>query len=400
MSLGRTAEQYNAFTFEDFLQDDYFIAKWTNPTPEIRLFWDAYSQGEVSDGYKQACQYMDLLHDSQPHLSKVEEEDLWQAIAAAQPVAPTQHIRRLRPQLWYAAAVAAIVLLFVGVRVAQRDALPDTENMSLAQFVQSSQVDSGEKREQVSLVISGTEKTYLEGKNPEIVYKDGHVLTSNDKEAQQVLTPFNQLITPHGKRSMLELEDGTKVWVNSGTTITYPVVFAKDKREIYVDGEVFLDVAHQPERPFIVTTRDLSVQVLGTRFSVSAYADVKAQQVVLQSGKVQVNAGHQVAYLAPNQMFEQANGQARKTQVDATRLTSWIHGYYSFESTPFGEIAEQLSRYYGVKIYCDPEVSTRTFSGKLHLEENLDKLLKGLSFSVAFRHQIQGNEIHISKKPI
>ena len=98
--------------------------------------------------------------------------------------------------------------------------------------------------------------------------------------------------------------DGSKVWVNAGTRVIYPVEFEKDKREIYVDGEIYIEVARDENRPFYVRTKDMNVRVLGTKFNVTAYESEAIRSVVLAQGCVQVETARTPkAILAPNQMF-------------------------------------------------------------------------------------------------
>lgn len=394
MSVERTIKAYSNFSFEDFLQDDYFIARWTNPTPELLAFWNLFKQNVVSEDFVEASAYMDLLHNNQPHLKKAEENELWDAILTS-PAPEEPVVRRFTGRAWYAAATAAVILVFVSVQLKRQSSSKTSQSTSLIEFAQRNTTDSSQKRDQTILVYSDSDTTYFKEKNPQIVYQKDSILIAHTSRTKEGLTAYNKLITAHGRRSFLELEDGTKIWVNAGTTLTYPVSFAKDKREIYVDGEIFLDVAHQNDRPFIVNTRDMAVEVLGTRFVVSSYSESSLQQVILASGRVKVHSERKMAYLDPNQMFERKNEQVRKVQVDASKLTSWIHGFYAYDNESFGKIAEQLSRYYGIEIHCNPAISTRTFSGKLNLEEDLDKLLKGLSFSVQFEYKKKNNSIQI-----
>ena len=126
----------------------------------------------------------------------------------------------------------------------------------------------------------------------------------NSANTSKRLSEFNQLIVPNGKRSTLILEDGTKLWVNAGSRIVYPVTFADKKREIYVNGEVFLEVTPDKKRPFIVKTKEIDVQVLGTSFNVMAYETDESSSVVLVTGAVQVDTKDDEDFrLEPNRMF-------------------------------------------------------------------------------------------------
>lgn len=102
------------------------------------------------------------------------------------------------------------------------------------------------------------------------------------------MAKYNQIITAKGKRSQLQLSDGTMLWVNSATRVIYPTQFSETEREIYVDGEIYIEVAKENKRKFIVKTKDFSVQVLGTKFNVSSYENNAISKVLLVEGKVSV----------------------------------------------------------------------------------------------------------------
>ncbi|MDR1089955.1 MAG: FecR family protein, partial [Prevotella sp.] len=195
---------------------------------------------------------------------------------------------------------------------------------------------------------------------------------------------FNQLIVPPGKRTVLNLPDGTKVWVNSDTRLIYPASFSHDMREIFVNGEIYIDVAKDEKRPFIVKTKDMEVRVLGTKFNITAYEEDDEKTVVLVSGSVQINTknNNDSALLTPEQMYVNEKGQTHITTVDTKTYTSWIDGIYFCKNLNLENILQRLSRYYGVEIACDPSVGKEIFSGKLDLKENLDSIFDGIAFAI------------------
>ena len=103
---------------------------------------------------------------------------------------------------------------------------------------------------------------------------------------------LNKLVVSYGKRARITLCDGTKIWANAGTVLLYPTYFEDKKREIYVDGEIYIDVTPNPEKPFIIKTSDMGIKVLGTSFNVSAYRDDAEKSIVLVTGKVEVAASN------------------------------------------------------------------------------------------------------------
>ena len=129
----------------------------------------------------------------------------------------------------------------------------------------------------VSLILSDEEQIVFEGELAVLAYDETGRITANEENLMHVsekepdLLSMIQLLVPAGKRSMITFPDGTKIWINSGTQLIYPSRFSSSKREIFVNGEVYLEVTKDANRPFIVKTEALDVKVLGTSFNVKAY---------------------------------------------------------------------------------------------------------------------------------
>ena len=189
---------------------------------------------------------------------------------------------------------------------------------------------------------------------------------------------YNQIIVPKGKRTHIYFADGTHIYVNSGTKVTYPAVFSKEKREIYVDGEVYLEVKRDVNRPFYVKAEGMSVQVLGTSFGVCAYKEDKESSVVLVSGKVEVetNAKQKVT-LAPDELFSMKNSEISTRKVDASEYVCWTQGLMIFNKEPLDKVFNRLSRYYGQDIrYKGSAGEPYYVSGKLDLRDSLEEVLR------------------------
>lgn len=195
--------------------------------------------------------------------------------------------------------------------------------------------------------------------------------------------------------------DGTKVWVNAGTRVIYPVEFEKDKREIYVDGEIYIEVARDENRPFYVRTKDMNVRVLGTKFNVTAYESEAIRSVVLAQGCVQVETARTPkAILAPNQMFSSADGKENISQVDVEQAISWINGLYCFQSADLGIVLQRLSTYYGVNVEFDPALSKIKCSGKIDLKDSFETVINGLTFvaPISYAYDEQYKTYRVVKK--
>jgi ferric-dicitrate binding protein FerR (iron transport regulator) len=218
-----------------------------------------------------------------------------------------------------------------------------------------------------------------------LVYNRQGEVNINARQVEQP-SEMNQLVVPYGKSSSLVLADGTKVWVNSGSRLIYPSVFAGDSREIYVEGEAFLDVSHDEGKPFVVRTSKMNVRVMGTRFNVTAFSGDSSQSVVLVSGSVRVStsSGRGKYDLTPNQRLANdiQTGYSSVEQVDAEEYTSWVDGYLSFRSRTLDDVLRQLQRYFNTKIDYDPgQVENIRVSGKLDLKCGIDEALEFISLT-------------------
>jgi hypothetical protein len=206
----------------------------------------------------------------------------------------------------------------------------------------------------------------------------------------KVLTQkMNTIVLPYGKRLFLILSDGTKVWLNSGSTLSYPDSFSENSREVSLTGEAFFDVKHDASRPFNVVTKDLRITVLGTRFNISSYSCNLNTEAVLVSGKI--IAGRNKIFsnkmeLKPGERitFDRQNETVVRDQVDSKLFTSWIDGYLLLENEPLPQILKKLERYYNQEFRIDKKLEQIVFSGKLQLTDNVNKVIENLLYSTSY----------------
>ena len=214
-------------------------------------------------------------------------------------------------------------------------------------------------------------------KNTLVVNKDTvHYETSKEEN-------IDQIITPAGKQTQVVLADGTRLWINASTRVIYPHEFKENLREIFVDGEVYLEVAHNKKAPFFVKTKNFSVQVLGTKFNVSSYQEEQLSSVVLVEGSVKVeNKSQDKTILVPNQLIQIKDGYLEKpVKVDVNKYISWINNLLIYEEEPLPIVLKRLELYYGKKFIVKNNISDIQISGKLELKNSLSKVLHTLSYS-------------------
>ena len=243
----------------------------------------------------------------------------------------------------------------------------------------------------------------MDGKESRLHYKEGGKIAISSGKTQldeENETGYNQLIVPSGKRSFITFSDGTRVAVNANTRIVYPSEFSGHKREIYVNGEVYLQVSPDKKHPFVVKTNRMEVEVLGTEFNVSAYDFTKNQSVALVSGKVEVDTyKYPKKVLKPNDMltYDGQDDGLRVNTVDVSEYISWVDGYYCFNHEKIEIITERLSRYYGKRVIPDSGLIGLTCSGKLDLRDDLRDVLEVLSKTIPAQIETRDNYFLLTK---
>lgn len=213
---------------------------------------------------------------------------------------------------------------------------------------------------------------------------------------------YSSIEVPIGQRTKLTLPDGTQVWLNSGTTLTYPEKFSGKNRTVNLDGEAKFEVTHNKEIPFIVETSSYSVKVLGTEFNVYAYKQSNKFEATLMKGSILLqedNKNGNELKMTPGQQAsfnKLTNQMILLDNVDIESIDTWTNGYLSFNQIPFSEMLDRLSQYYGKKIKLNnPEIADYECTGKFKNDESIEQILKVVKTSKPFRYLIQDNEIII-----
>lgn len=203
---------------------------------------------------------------------------------------------------------------------------------------------------------------------------------------------------------LLVLNDGSRVWLNSASSLRYPAQFTGDVREVYLEGEALFEVAHQADRPFLVQTTNLTTKVLGTVFTVQAYPGNAEPRIILKSGKVKVIAKEQDresgVMLRPGQMvsYRKADGTLLKTSAgNLEEYSSWKDGKLIFNETPVPEVLQRVGRAYGVMIgFKDKKIKECAITGSFNVNQDLDDILKSISISVDGKFTEEAGQITLS----
>lgn len=259
------------------------------------------------------------------------------------------------------------------------------------------------------LTLSSGEKLFLDHNHSFDFRADGITIERQPQGlvywADDTLAPeglLNTITVPRGGEFNIKLSDGTTVWLNSESEITYPVYFSGDSRRVTIRGEAFFEVAHQDALPFIVKTAgDYFVHVKGTSFNVSAYEDNPHIVTTLLTGKVEIEKeGKMLGTLAPNQQaaFCTKEGTTIIRQVDAYAISAWREGKFNFENQRLEEIMKAISRWYDIQVtYQDEQIKHICFTGNLERYDDFSTSLKMLEKVTRIQFKIENKNVTISR---
>lgn len=197
------------------------------------------------------------------------------------------------------------------------------------------------------------------------------------------------VISPLGQQTRLSLSDGTTVWLNSNSELTFGEFKGSRRRLVSLKGEAYFEVARDEHHPFVVRTSDFDVKVLGTKFNVNSYGDTKS--VVLVDGSVKVLHGGTEYSMVPGEQFRcnSLTSERGISKVETENHTSWINGYLDLKTVTLEFVLEDLQSFFGAEFNYDRDLAQRTWlSGKLELREGLDDALKNLKSSSLINYQV------------
>ena len=214
------------------------------------------------------------------------------------------------------------------------------------------------------------------------------------------------VVTQLGERSQVVLPDGTKVWLNSSSSVEYVAPFFSRQRRVKMEVEAYFEVEHDRRAPFVVSTNGLDIEVLGTRFNIRNDDNEHRVTTVLLEGAVKAYAsGREQASVrlhpAQQLVFDTRTHAMRLTDCpSAERSINWIDGRFCFEHDTFGEIVAELKRYYNVDIrFMDNRLRDMRFSGNFRVEDGIYHIMSVLQLTYKFNYRIAGNDIELYANP-
>jgi transmembrane sensor len=243
---------------------------------------------------------------------------------------------------------------------------------------------------QVQLTLANGKTVELDSSQSAVLQTEGAALNGTSlvyKKETQVPqvgeeVHLNVLSVPNGKYTRLELSDGTMIWLNAGSKLSYPTVFSAHKREVTLEGEAYFDVSHNADRPFVVHVKAVDVKVLGTAFSISTFGNLV--QTALEQGRVNMQAGSQSVLLIPGEVgtYLQDSKALSKSEEDLRLYTAWKDMDVYFNNNSLGEITSRLQREYNVSfVFEQEELKNLHFTIDMPKHADLNKILNNIRAS-------------------
>mgnify|MGYP004649898525 CR=1 FL=1 len=309
--------------------------------------------------------------------------------------------QRKKWMLWITSAAASCVIFFFSVLWLQKEEIHQIEKYEDCSRMRGVILKLADSKEIVindSLGLIGESGQLLHVNKidqRQLVYKKNDSLDVLEDDKIE----YNQIIVPAGERFFVQLSDGTKVWINSESSLRYPAYFGKNVREVEARGNVYFEVVKDSVRPFVVIARELTTEVLGTRFEVNTYGDQDEVSTTLVEGKVRVNAGNRQVIMKPNQQFtfNTKSGNVALVEVDAVKKVMWKDGILVIDNESFRNVIWKLERWYGVSIVNETGlVFTQSFSGEFD-RENIQAAIETICVNLNIAYVMDKDRIILKR---
>jgi ferric-dicitrate binding protein FerR (iron transport regulator) len=385
--------------FIRFLKDEKFIEWKLLPTDELNVYWENYLQRhpDERENVLLADKYLQRINLSSYKMPQEKKKEA--ILRLEQSLGAYKHRRNIRR--FVRAAAACVAVLILSLLYIQKEMNRSGQKPTIA----ANYITGNELESEDILFITGNRTTSFQSN------VDIHLDGSNTAQIKSENTgsgeifieqhTMNKLIVPYGKRSKIVLSDGTQVWLNSGSSLEFPSSFSGEKREIFLSGEMYIEVTPDENSSFYVHISNFDVKVHGTKFNISSYAE-STSSVVLVEGSIglQTTDREELLLLPDEQAIYNNDGTFEKRKVNVDSFVSWKEGYLTFDDTPVTEVLKQIERYYNLSFNYDNNVSFQglTCTGKIILSDNLDNVMTALTLISTTKYKKENKLIYIYKE--
>ncbi|MBB5440865.1 ferric-dicitrate binding protein FerR (iron transport regulator) [Pedobacter sp. AK017] len=377
---------------------------------DINQLWDRYKAGKatVEDMALLESWYLKFDHAA-PDLSEEEFAARVEAIRLNLPVSDSQ--TSIQKRLWprVAIAAAAVAAIVFGVFFFKAPSKPEPSSGS-ANY--TNDIAPGKNTATLTLangktIILSDVKTGVIVNANSLKYDDGTAVERGDASLPQDDQSLT-LSTPRGGTYQVRLPDGSKVWLNAASSLTYtaPLNERGGVRKVELSGEAYFEVFRNKNQPFVVTAKNLTTTVLGTHFNINAYEDESSTKATLVEGSIKLTSSRmkpgegspsEAVVLRPNQQAVLKGSTIKVSQANIEEDIAWKNGYFRFNDEKIESIMRKLSRWYNLEVIYKGDVPEEEFTGTVSRYKNISQALKMLGYSNKVQFKIEGRKIYVSK---
>jgi len=363
---------------------------------EAKELLEKYKSGKCSPEEKLLLQkWFHHLHENE--LTELTEADLRAAKKEFRKVIASEISISGKDSLWprIISAAAIIIIISVGA-LFYMDYLKKSEAKH-AVLEAKSDISPGGNIATLTLA-DGRKISLTDAKNGQLAEQSGIKISktadgqlvyniTNAENSSQSLS-YNTIETPPGGQYQVILPDGSKVWLNSASSLRYPVRFTGNERKVEISGEAYFEVAHNSKMPFRVINSSQIVEVLGTHFNIMAYPDESSTNTTLLEGSVRIIKENKSKIISPGQQTRVKNGDIDVASVDVTQVTAWKEGYFMFKNEDIQSIMRQISRWYNLEVKYQGDIPEKVFGGKISRTRNVSEVLEILESTGSIHFKI------------
>ncbi len=339
--------------------------------------------------------------NSEASMKEEKAEAILQYILSNQQKQHTPKIVPIYKRIWVQFAVAAMLLLMVGAgyyfflnkpastveaNKTPQDILPGSNKATLT-------LSDGKQ-----VALDDVAKGKVADEDGALIDKSGNGELVYLPKAKTEKVTYNTLTTPNGGQHHLTLADGTQVWLNAGSSITFPTAFVEKERVVSITGEAYFEVTKNPQQPFKVKVRQQEVQVLGTHFNINAYTNEQQLKTTLLEGAVRVNVNKMMVMLKPGQQSQLTETGSIKVEnsIDIEEVMAWKNGLFKLKSADIPSVLRQIARWYDVEIVYEGEMPKGHISGTVPRTMTLSKVLDALQLS-GVKLEVDGRRVIVKQ---
>ncbi len=316
------------------------------------------------------------------------------------------------PRLWYQLGIAASILILITTGLYFYKNRTVDDNIA-AKVVEPKEAIITPGDDKAILTLSDGTKIILEDAKNGILANqagisiqktsDGELLYSFSNSANTVSPEtkenviYNKIETPIGGKYQVNLPDGSKVWLNSSSSLRFSALFNGHTREVELSGEAYFDVSKNKGKPFRVITKDQIVEVLGTQFNINSYSDEGPIKTTLIEGSVKIIYKDKVVLLSPGQQFQPKELVSAVVEADTEEVVAWKDGYFVFKNEDIKSIMRKLSRWYNVEVSYSGNIPEVGFGGNISRSKDISEVLDVLQLTNAIHFKVEGRRITVMR---